>query len=102
MNLLGQIQQLEFATLVAHGGEGADQFADAGAVNVVHLTEVQQNFLVAFGKQVAHLVAQHDAAFAQSDAAAEIDNGNAIDLTSAALHGHWKALLTSAATRGRA
>ena len=29
VHFFGQVQQLQFATLLAHGGEGAYQFADA-------------------------------------------------------------------------
>src|SRR5258705_9777965 len=97
VNLLGEIQQLQFAALVLGCGERADQFADSGAVDVIHVTQVQKDFFVSLGKQVAHRIAQDYAAFAESDPAAEVDDGHAIHLTSTGLHGHWEASLESAA-----
>src|SRR5262249_7004294 len=79
------------------GGEGADQFADPGAVDVIDVAQVEQNLLVSFGQQVADGVAQNHAAFAEGDAAAEVDDGHSIHLTSTGLHGHWEASLESAA-----
>src|SRR5271155_4405942 len=88
VHLLGEVQQFEFATLVLGGGKGADQFADAGAVDVVDLAEVQNNFLIAFGEQVADGVAHHDAAFAEGDAAAAVYNSDSVHLPSAEFHAH--------------
>src|SRR5215468_10515439 len=97
VNFLGEVEQLEFAALVFHGGVGADQLADARAVDVIDVTQVEKDLLVAFAKQVAHGIAQNYAAFTEGDAAAAIHDGDAIDLTSAGLHAHWEASLPSAA-----
>src|SRR6266496_1921287 len=96
IDLLGEIQQLEFAALILGGSEGADQFADAGAIDVINFGQVQHDLLVALAKQVAHRVAKDDAAFAEGDAAAAIHNGNAIHLPTTNLHGHWEASLPPA------
>jgi len=88
VHLLGEVEEFEFAALILGGGEGADQFADAGAVDVVDLGQVQDDFLIAFGKQFAHGVAQSDAAFAQGDASAAVNNRDAVDLPSAKFHAH--------------
>ncbi len=96
VDLLGQIQQLEFAALVADGSERADQLADPGAVDIADIAEVQQNFLVAFGKKFANEIADGHAAFAKSDTAAAIHDGNAIDLTTADFHAHCEASLPPA------
>ncbi len=34
MHLFGEVEQLEFTALILGGGEGADQLADAGAIDV--------------------------------------------------------------------
>src|SRR5208282_2598211 len=96
VNFLGEVEQLEFAALVLGSGEGADQLADTGAVDIVHVAEVQQDLFLPLGKQVAHGIAQNHAAFAEGDPAAEVDYGNAIHLTSTGLHAHWGASLESA------
>src|ERR1039458_7492016 len=40
----GEVEQLEFAALVFASGEGADELADTGAVDIIHVAEVQQDF----------------------------------------------------------
>src|SRR6185312_12345712 len=54
VNLFGEVQELQFAALVTRGGVGADELADARAVNVVDVTEIEQDVLLAFGQQVAN------------------------------------------------
>src|SRR5579864_1265826 len=49
VDLLGEVQELQFAALVLGSGERADQFADAGAVDIVHVGQIQHDLLVAFG-----------------------------------------------------
>src|SRR5580704_12223174 len=88
MHLLGEVQQFEFAALVFGGGVGADQLADAGAVDVVDFAEVQYDLFVALGEQVANRVAHHDAAFAESNAAAAVHDGDSVHLPSAKFHAH--------------
>jgi len=88
VHLLGEVEKLEFAALILGGGEGADQLADAGAIDVVDFAEIQDDLLVAFGEQVADGVAQGDAAFAEGDAAAAIHDGDSVHLPSAKFHAH--------------
>src|SRR5271165_4672185 len=88
VNFLGQVQQFEFAALVAYGGKGADQLADARAVNISDLAKVEQKLLLALGKQFAHRVPQDHAAFTQRNTAAAIHDGYPINLTSTGLHAH--------------
>src|ERR1022692_2021459 len=88
VHLLGEVKQLEFAALVLGGGEGADQFADAGAIDVVDFGKIQDDLLVAFGKQIAYGVAQGNAALAQSDPSTAIHNGDSVHLPAAKFHAH--------------
>src|ERR1700760_4061109 len=70
MNLLGEVQQLQFAALVADCGVGADQLTDARAVDVVDVAEVQQNKLCTLREQVTGGVAELNTAFAEGNASA--------------------------------
>src|SRR6185436_9501314 len=56
---------------------------------------VQENLVVSFGQQFLHGIAQHDAAFTESDTAAKVYDCYTVDLTSTGLHGHWEASLPS-------
>ena len=53
---LGQAEQLEAAALAADRGEGADDLAQARAVDVRHIGEVQDELLVALQHQAVDLV----------------------------------------------
>src|SRR5437588_1616013 len=96
VDLFGELQQFEVATFLAHGGVGADQLPDAGAIDVVDVTQVEKNLLAAFGKQAAHSVAQSHTAFAQSDAATQVHDSDAVDLARAGFHGHGCSSLLAA------
>src|SRR5271165_5681254 len=96
VDFFGQVEEFEFAALILGGGESADQFADARAVDVIDLAQVQDDLLIALGKQVAHSVAQNDAAFAERDATAAVYDGHAVHLPTRNLHAHWEASLPPA------
>jgi hypothetical protein len=81
VDLAGQVQELEFAALVFGCSEGADQLTDAGAVDVGDIAEVEKDVLLAFAQKVAHGITELDAAFAEGDAPAHIQNGDPVDLT---------------------
>src|SRR5579871_4676445 len=75
-DLLGEIEQLEFAAGVADGGEGADQFADPGAVDVIHLGEVQDDLLLAFAEQIPDGGAEIVNLIAEDDTSAQVQDGD--------------------------
>jgi hypothetical protein len=52
VDFLREVEEFEFAAGIAHGGEAGDEFADAGAVEVVDLGEVEDDFLPALGNEV--------------------------------------------------
>jgi hypothetical protein len=81
MNLLGQVEQLEFAILITNAGESADQFANPRAVNVCDIAEVEENLLVSLSGKFLDGIAQNDTAFAECDTPTEIDNGYTVYLT---------------------
>src|SRR5580693_5085254 len=92
------MQKLQLAAGVAHGGVGADEFADAGAIDVIHVVEAQQDFLVATLSQVANGFAQRGAALTEGDLAAEVHDGYVANLAAGALecHGFLSRLFYSA------
>jgi hypothetical protein len=100
VNFLGQVEQLQLATLVAYRGESANQFADPGAIDVVHIAQIKQDPLLALRQQILNGIFQNYTALAQGDAPAAIHDRDAIHLTSTGLHGHWEASLRSAESPG--
>src|SRR5262249_37467455 len=88
VDLLGQIEQFQVAALVTDRSEGTDQLANAGAVNIGDIAKIQKDFSLSFAEEVLHRLAQHGAAFAQGDTAAQVHNSNAAHLPVASLHGH--------------
>src|SRR5208337_2103255 len=83
VHFLGQVQQFHLAALVAHRGKGGDQFADARAVYVADVAQIQQDFLLSLRRQVLDGVAQNRAALAQCDASSQVNDGNVVHLPGA-------------------
>jgi hypothetical protein len=52
LDFLREAEELEFATGVADGGVAADQFADAGGVDVIDMGEVEHDFFLALGDEL--------------------------------------------------
>ena len=84
----GEVEEFEFASGVADGGEAADQFADAGAVDVVDAGEVEDDLLFAFGDEGADGVAEIADFLAEDDAAGDIEDGDVSDFAGINLQGH--------------
>ncbi len=76
VNFFREVQKFQFATLAAHCGVGADEFADAGAVDVIHVCEIQNDIGVRFVNELANRFAEHGAAIAEGDAAAGVNDGD--------------------------
>src|SRR4051812_47444905 len=72
VHFLRQVKQLQFAALIADGGERAHQLADARAVDVRDFAQVEQDLLIALRDQIADRIAQHHAAFAERDPPAQV------------------------------
>src|SRR6202453_3473631 len=88
VHLLGQVQQLQLAAAVLHCREGADQFADAGAVDIADVAQVQQNLVRTLRQYITYSITNRYATFAESNTAAEIQYGNAVHLASLYFHAH--------------
>ena len=88
MDFLGEIEELEFASGVADGGEGADEFSDAGAVEVVDVGEVEDDFLFALGDQVANGGAESADFGTKDDASVNVEDGDVGDFAGIDGEGH--------------
>ena len=75
-NFLGEVKEFEFATSVARGGEGADQFSHARAVEIVDAGEVEDDFLFAIGEQVADGSAEIADFGAEDETAVDVEDGD--------------------------
>lgn len=79
LNFLGEAEKFELAAGVADGGEAADQFADAGGVDVIDVGEVENDFFLALSDEIADGIAEVASFVAESDAAANVDDGDVAD-----------------------
>jgi hypothetical protein len=92
VDLLGQVQQFEFASLFFGSGESTDKLADTRAVDIVHVAQVQQDSFLPLGKQVSHGITHRYAAFTESDSAPKVNDGDVMGLTGAESYAHWERL----------
>ena len=79
LDFLGEVEEFEFAAGVADGGEAADEFSDAGAVDVVDADQIEDDFLLALGDEVADSVAEVVDFVTEYDAAGHIEDGDVGD-----------------------
>src|SRR6202048_1179793 len=75
-DFLRQVQQLQFPALILHRRVPADQLTDSRAVDVVHVSQVQQNQFSLILQQSPNRLSQQSAAVAQDDPSAQIHDGN--------------------------
>src|SRR5205814_2894468 len=68
--------------------EEADHSADAAAVDIADLGQVQDDSAVG-GYQAFHLIAQHGGFIAEDNPPTQIDDGNAVIVTSTEFQSHW-------------
>jgi len=83
-----EIHQLQLAARAADGRVGPDELADAGAVDIVDIVQVEEDFAMSLLDQVANHVPQGCAGLAERDPAAEIDHGDIANLAACSLQGH--------------
>ena len=70
------MQKFQIATLIFYRREAADEFANPGAVDVIDVGKVQQDFLSLVFEKPTNRLAQQRAAVAKRNAAAQIHNRN--------------------------
>jgi hypothetical protein len=88
VDFIGEVEKLEFAALFAHGGKGADQVAQAGAVDVIDFAEVEQDFFVTFGQEASDNATKGGALFPEDDFASDVDDRDVAHLSNAGHHVH--------------
>ncbi len=89
VNFFGEAEEFEFAARVADGGEAADQFADAGGVDVIDAGEIEDDFFLAVGDELVDGLAEASGFVAEGDAAVEVEDGDVTDFASGDLHVGW-------------
>ena len=76
----GEAEEFELAVLAGDGGVAIDEFTDAGAIDVADLAEIEEEFLIAGGDEIANGIAEKRRPFSEGDSADGIDYGNVTDL----------------------
>jgi hypothetical protein len=81
-------QQLKFAAQPLQAGEAAHHISDPGAINVLHIFQIEQNLSVTLAGQASDHIAEHSPTsraesecFAHADAPAQIKDRNLSRLT---------------------
>jgi hypothetical protein len=69
MNLLAQVQQLEFAAGVTERRVATHQFSYTGAIDIVDLSKVKNDLFLAFGDEFVDFISEFADFFSQNDAA---------------------------------
>jgi hypothetical protein len=72
----GDVEEFEFSAGVADGSEATDQFSDTGAVDIVDVRQVEDDFLNVFGDEVVDGVAEGTNLRAEDDAAVDVEDGD--------------------------
>jgi len=80
MDSFGEAEELELALLAGDRGVAIDEFADAGAIDIADLAQVEEELLIASGDEVANGIAEKRRAFPEGDTADGIDYGNVTHL----------------------
>ncbi len=83
---LVQVCELQFAALIPKRRVRSNQLSDAGAVDIVHFRQVQDDFLCSFCGEVAHNLAEQNVSLAHGDSAADVEDDDVSELA-----GTWSA-----------
>ena len=89
VDLFGEVEELEGAAAVFHSGVGADELADAGAVDVVDVGKIEQDESAFILEEVANGLAKKGAAFAKSNATADVDDGDSLRFAICGAQSRW-------------
>jgi len=83
-----QIQELQLALGTFDGAVGYDEFADPGAIDVIHVFQIEDDLCVALLDELFDRAPEDGTALAERNSAAEVDYGNISDLTACAAKNH--------------
>ena len=79
VDLLGEVKEFEFAAGIADGSVAADQFSDAGTVDVVDVSKVEDDFFLALSNEVTNGGAKFSDFVPENDAALNVEDGDVGD-----------------------
>ena len=80
-----EIDEFQLAARAADGRVRSNQLADAGAVDIIDVVQIEQDLAMPLVEQLADYPPEHCAAFAQRDFAAEIHHDDVARLTACSL-----------------
>jgi len=86
-DFLGEAGEFEFAAGVADGGEAADELADAGAVDVGDVGEIEDDFFLALADEIADGIAKCAGGIAEDDLSGDVDDGDVGNFAGGEFHG---------------
>ena len=89
-DLAREVEKLEFSLLLPYGRKRTDQSTQAHAVDVMDITEIEQNLLMSVLEQVTNQIAQCCALLAKFKPTADVYNLNAVNLSNTHRHFHWQ------------
>lgn len=78
MDLSCEVEQPERAATIFYTSVGAYELADSGAIDVVHVGKIEKNEGAFLVEELAHGLAKKGAAFAKSNATADIHDGDSL------------------------
>ena len=78
MDLFCEMEELERAATIFHTGVSADELADAGAIDVIHVGEIEKNEGAFLVEELAHGLAKKGATFTKSNATADVHDGDSL------------------------
>src|ERR1700687_552493 len=81
MHFFRQLQELHCSAAVLHSHVGADEFADARAIDVVDVGQIQQDERTLLVQSLADSLPQERTAFAQGNTTADVDDGDSGSIT---------------------
>jgi hypothetical protein len=79
VDFLGEVEEFEFASGVADGGEATDEFADTRAIDVVDADEIEDDFFLALRDKAVDGIAELVDLVAEDDAPVDIEDGDGAD-----------------------
>ena len=79
MNLLAQIKKLQLAAGVTERRVATHQFSYTGAIDIVDLSQVEDDLFLAFGDEFVDLVTKFADFIPQNDAALHVEDGDVSD-----------------------
>ena len=83
-----EVEELKLALGTFDGAVGYDEFADPGAIDVIHVFQIEDDLCVALRDELFDRAPEDGTALAERNSAAEVDYGNISDLTACAAKNH--------------